>query len=87
MISKGYKGIINITDTYINENVSIQLPQSKITIQNRDIYRGGRTEYYYNYCKFDNKLLKRIRLYKLIPIYDVIELTITWSCCWVRYGV
>ena len=55
MISKGYKGIINITDTYINENVSIQLPQSKITIQNRDIYRGGRTEYYYNYCKFDNK--------------------------------
>ncbi|CAL6011517.1 Conserved_hypothetical protein [Hexamita inflata] len=60
--SKGYQALINITDTQIND-LSLESIKQQHNINNRDIFRGGRTEYYYNifynlYTLNDNQCLK-----------------------------
>jgi len=55
MTKKGFAGLINITD----KEIELMFPKTKINpkydITNRDIFKGGRTEYYYNYYKWDNE--------------------------------
>ncbi|CAL6094654.1 Conserved_hypothetical protein [Hexamita inflata] len=69
---KGYQELINITDTQINDfnkNIGVlDTIKQQHNINNRDIYRGGRTEYYYNlYTLNDNQCLKGLDYTSLYP--------------------
>ncbi|CAL5977910.1 Conserved_hypothetical protein [Hexamita inflata] len=65
--SKGYQALINITDTQIND-MNLESIKQQHNINNRDIFRGGRTEYYYNlYTLNDNQCLKGLDYTSLYP--------------------
>ncbi|CAL5976008.1 Conserved_hypothetical protein [Hexamita inflata] len=65
--SKGYQALINITDTQIND-MQLESIKQQHNINNRDIFRGGRTEYYYNlYTLNDNQCLKGLDYTSLYP--------------------
>ena len=68
MEKKGYKSLINMTDKEINEKIEIKV-NDQYNITNRAIYRGGRTEYYQNYHKWNNnqRILKGMDLTSLYP--------------------
>ena len=48
---KGFKGVLHVTDKSLEKQIK-KTPFQPL-IANRDIFKGGRTEYYYNYVRWN----------------------------------
>ena len=64
--SKGFTGLLQVTDTEIKKDVEKIVINDMI--HNRAIFKGGRTEYYYNYYKW-NELEKVLKGFDLTSLY------------------